>query len=104
MGLVDSELDEVPVFCMQKLGRQARASWVNSEFQSIEPFKGIEFDETAIDTKKIPFYEGNIITQLIKWISVDHSLISFTIQELQSFFTKVIEENELRIKKKKRKI
>ena len=44
MGLVDSELDEVPVFCMQKLGRQARASWVNSEFQSIEPFKGIEFD------------------------------------------------------------
>ena len=102
MGLVDSELDEVPVFCMQKLGRQARASWVNSEFQSIEPFKGIEFDETAIDTKKIPFYEGNIITQLIKWISVDHSFNFFHDPGItEFFFTKVIEENELRIKKEK---
>ena len=98
----DSELDEVPVFCMQKLGRQARASWVNSEFQSIEPFEGIEFDETAIDTKKIPFYEGNIITQLIKWISVDHSFNFFHDPGItEFFFTKVIEENELRIKKEK---
>tara|TARA_S200000501_G_scaffold98676_1_gene92003 strand:- start:4100 stop:5848 length:1749 start_codon:yes stop_codon:yes gene_type:complete len=102
MGLVDSELDEVPVFCMQKLGRQAKASWINSEFQLIEPFEGIEYDEAIVDKRKIPFYEGNILTQLIKWISVDHTFNFFQDPGItEFFFTKVIEENELRIKKEK---
>ena len=91
LGLERSDLDDIPVFCPQKLGRQAKSAWELSDFRLSVPFEGI--DATESNTEKLPYYEANILTQLINSIALGHSFNLFGEPGIVDFFfTKVIPE------------
>ncbi len=91
LGLERSDLDDIPVFCPQKLGRQAKSAWELSDFRLSIPLEGI--DASGLNTAKLPYYEANILTQLIKSIALEHSFNLFGEPGIKDFFfTKVIPE------------
>ena len=93
LGLEQSELDDIPVFCPQKLGRQAKKAWELSDFRLSIPFEGLELEENQ--AQKLPYYESNILTQLIKSISFEYSFNFFGEPGIKEFFfTEVIPEIE----------
>ena len=91
LGLERSDLDDIPVFCPQKLGRQAKSAWELSDFRLSVPLEGI--DVAGLNTSKLPYYEANILTQLINSIALEHSFNLFGEPGIKDFFfTKVIPE------------
>ncbi|MEL1226419.1 MAG: hypothetical protein VW963_06705 [Candidatus Neomarinimicrobiota bacterium] len=93
LGLEKSELDDIPIFCPQKLGRQAKSAWELSDFRMSTPFENILVDD--VNTQKLPYYEANILTQLIKSIGLEHSFNLFGEPGItEFFFTQVIPEDD----------
>jgi hypothetical protein len=91
LGLIKSDLDDIPVFCPQKLGRQATGEWDRSDFNASVPFDGIDTSNKNIDG--LPQYEANILTQLIKSNCTDHSFNFFNEPGItEFFFTEVIKD------------
>jgi len=84
LGLEDSYLDDIPVFCPQKLGRQAISAWETSDFRISIPFDGIEINNQSVDD--IPEYEANILTQLMISTSVNNSFNFFDDSGITDFF------------------
>ena len=92
LGLEKSELDDIPIFCPQKLGRQAKSAWELSDFRMSTPFENVVVDD--VNTQKLPYYEANILTQLINSIGLEHSFNLFGEPGITDFFfTQVIPEN-----------
>ena len=93
LGLEKSELDDIPIFCPQKLGRQAKSAWELSDFRMSTPFENIVVDD--VNTQKLPYYEANILTQLINSIGLEHSFNLFGEPGItEFFFTQVIPEDD----------
>ena len=93
LGLEESDLDDIPVFCPQKLGRQAKSVWEKSDFRLSIPLENILIEGT--NQKKLPYYEANILTQLMGNIALEHSFNFFHDPGLTDFFyTQVIPEEE----------
>ena len=93
LGLEKSELDDIPIFCPQKLGRQAKSAWELSDFRMSTPFENIVVDD--VNTQKLPYYEANILTQLINSIGLEHSFNLIGEPGItEFFFTKVIPEDD----------
>ena len=93
LGLEKSELDDIPIFCPQKLGRQAKSAWELSDFRMSTPFENVVVDD--VNTQKLPYYEANILTQLINSIGLEHSFNLFGEPGITDFFfTQVIPEND----------
>ena len=93
LGLEKSELDDIPIFCPQKLGRQAKSAWELSDFRMSTPFENIVVDD--LNTQKLPYYEANILTQLINSIGLEHSFNLFGEPGItEFFFTQVIPEDD----------
>ncbi len=93
LGLETSDLDDIPVFCPQKLGRQAKTAWELSDFRLSTPFEGMK---VAQNTEKLPYYEANILSQLVSSIALDHSFNFFHESGITDFFfTKVIPDIEV---------
>ncbi len=89
LGLEKSDLDDIPVFCPQKLGRQAISAWELSDFRVSSPFDGVDVDEVSI--AGLPQYEANILSQLMTSIALDYSFNFFEEPGITDFFfTKVI--------------
>jgi len=89
LGLEKSELDDIPIFCPQKLGRQAKSAWELSDFRLSVPFENVEVE--GVNPEKLPYYEANILTQLINSIGLEHSFNLFGEPGITDFFfTKVI--------------
>ena len=89
LGLEKSDLDDIPVFCPQKLGRQATSAWESSDFRVSIPFDGVGVDEVII--AGLPHYEANILSQLMTNISLEYSFNFFEDPGIKDFFfTKVI--------------
>lgn len=89
LGLEKSELDDIPIFCPQKLGRQAKSAWELSDFRLSVPFENVEVQ--GVNPEKLPYYEVNILTQLINSIGLEHSFNLFGEPGITDFFfTKVI--------------
>lgn len=89
LGLEKSDLDDIPVFCPQKLGRQATSAWELSDFRVSIPFDRVDVDEGSI--AGLPQYEANILSQLMTTIALDHSFNFFAEPGITDFFfTKVI--------------
>ena len=84
LGLEDSYLDDIPVFCPQKLGRQAISAWETSDLRISIPFDGIEINNQSVDD--IPEYEANILTQLMISTSVNNSFNFFDDSGITDFF------------------
>ena len=99
LGLIESDLDDIPVFCPQKFGRQATAAWEIADFRLGDPFDDIGIDN--LDVSKIPYYEANILTQLILNINTNHSFNFFNEQGITDFFftevipSEIVEDEEL---------
>ena len=88
LGLEKSDLDDIPVFCPQNLGRQAKTAWELSDFRPSIPFEGMQ---VAQNTEKLPYYEANILSELASSIALDHSFNFFHEPGITDFFfTKVI--------------
>ena len=93
LGLEKSELDDIPIFCPQKLGRQAKSAWELSDFRMSTPFENIILNDE--NTQKLPYYEANILTQLINSIGLEHSFNLFGEPGItEFFFTQVIPEDD----------
>ena len=93
LGLEKSELDDIPIFCPQKLGRQAKSAWELSDFRMSTPFENVVVDD--VNTQKLPYYEANILTQLISSIGLEHSFNLFGEPGItEFFFTQVIPEDD----------
>ena len=92
LGLEKSELDDIPIFCPQKLGRQAKSAWELSDFRMSTPFENVVVND--VNTQKLPYYEANILTQLINSIGLEHSFNLFGEPGItEFFFTQVIPED-----------
>ena len=92
LGLEESELDDIPVFCPQKLGRQSTAAWESSDLRIPSPFKDIDINDQHVEG--IPEFEANQLTQLITSQSVGHSFNFFDEPGIVDFFfTNVIPTN-----------
>ena len=93
LGLEKSELDDIPIFCPQKLGRQAKSAWELSDFRMSTPFENVVVDD--VNTQKLPYYEANILTQLINSIGLEHSFNLFGEPGItEFFFTQVIPDDD----------
>ena len=93
LGLEKSDLDDIPIFCPQKLGRQAKSAWELSDFRMSTPFENVVVDD--VNTQKLPYYEANILTQLINSIGLEHSFNLFGEPGItEFFFTHVIPEDD----------
>lgn len=89
LGLEKSDLDDVPVFCPQKLGRQASSAWEFSDFRPSIPFENVNLAVPI--SSNIPQYEANILSQLISSNCIGFSMNFFEEPGItEFFFTKVI--------------
>jgi len=84
LGLEESELDDIPVFCPQKLGRQSTAAWESSDLRIPLPFEGVDINDQYVGG--IPEFEANQLTQLITSPSVGHSFNFFDEPGIVDFF------------------
>jgi len=86
LGLIKSDLDDIPVFSPQKLGRQAKESWSPSDLRYLDPFANIELNQGNIFLSGVPDYDQNVFSMLINSINTDHSFNFFEEQGLKDFF------------------
>ena len=94
LGLESSELDDIPVYCPQKLGRQATSAWELSDFRMSIPFFKLNLEDS--DIAELPNYEANIMSELITSIAIEHSFNFFDDPDIiDFFFTKVIPSLEI---------
>ena len=83
LGFQESREENIPVFCAQKLGRQAKNAWELSDYRSSIPFENIKL-ETKVN--RIPFYEANILSELITNQSINFSFNLFEDESIVEFF------------------
>ena len=83
LGLEKSDLDDIPVFCPQKLGRQAKRAWELSDFRMIIPLDGVAVEGRP---EKLPYYETNILTKMIHTKTLDKSFNFFKEPGITEFF------------------
>ena len=100
LGLVESDLDDIPVFSPQKLGRQAKQSWSSSDLRYLEPFVDIELNQSNIFLAGVPDYDQNVISMLINSINTDYSFNFFEEQGLTDFFFTTVLDTYQKTKEK----
>jgi len=83
LGFQESDQEPIPVFCAQKLGRQAKNAWELSDYRSSIPFENIKL-ETKVN--RLPFYEANILSALITNQSINFSFNLFEDEGIVEFF------------------
>ena len=83
LGFQESDEENIPVFCAQKLGRQAQNAWELSDYRSSIPFENIKL-ETKVN--RLPFYEANILSALITNQSINFSFNLFEDEGIVEFF------------------
>ena len=86
--LIESDIDDVPIYSPDKLGRQALSCWDRSDLRKLLPFE--ELKKSSSLDEKINHYESNILTSLAKGASVRHSFNFFEEEKISDFlFTEV---------------
>ena len=83
LGFEESNEEQIPVFCAQKLGRQAKNAWELSDYRPSIPFENIKL-ETKLN--KLPFYEANILSALITNQAINFSFNLFEDEGIVEFF------------------
>ena len=93
LKLIQSDLDDIPVYSPDKLGRQALACWENSDLRIMEPFDDLKLSSNLED--KIGHYESNILSCLAKGASSRHSFNFFEEEKISDFlFTEIFSEEK----------
>ena len=92
-NLIQSDLDDVPVYSPGKLGRQALAAWESSDLRVMEPLEGVEFGSDILANEIGAHYEANILTGLISGSAAGNSLNLFTEPDITDFlFTELFSD------------
>ena len=73
--LIQSDIDDIPVYSPDKLGRQALACWERSDLRKMEPFENIKLSSSLSENTN--HYESNILTSLVAGASSRHSFNFF---------------------------
>lgn len=100
LGLIKSDLDDIPVFSPQKLGRQAKQSWSSSDLRYLDPFLDVELNQGSIFLAGVPDYDQNVFSMLINSINTNHSLNFFEEQGLKDFFFTTVLDSYQKTKEK----
>tara|TARA_Y100001970_G_scaffold148760_1_gene182698 strand:- start:1418 stop:3160 length:1743 start_codon:yes stop_codon:yes gene_type:complete len=100
LGLEKSDLDDIPVFSPQKLGRQAKESWASSDIRYLESFSEIQLNEINVFLAGIPDYELNVFSMLINSINTDYSFNFFEEPGLTDFFFTTVLDSYKRTQEK----
>ena len=100
LGLIKSDLDDIPVFSPQKLGRQAKQSWSSSDLRYLDPFLDVELNQGSIFLAGVPDYDQNVFSMLINSINTNHSLNFFEEQGLTDFFFTTVLDSYQKTKEK----
>ena len=92
-NLIQSDLDDIPIYSPDKLGRQALSCWEKSDLRKMEPFE--DFKKSSSITENINHYESNILTSLALGASARHSFNFFEEEKISDFlFTEVFSEEK----------
>tara|TARA_B100000676_G_scaffold279817_1_gene303447 strand:- start:254 stop:1435 length:1182 start_codon:yes stop_codon:yes gene_type:complete len=92
-NLIQSDLDDIPIYSPDKLGRQALSCWEKSDLRKMEPFE--DFKKSSVITEKINHYEANILTSLALGAATRHSFNFFEEEKISDFlFTEVFSEEK----------
>ena len=91
--LIQSDIDDIPVYSPDKLGRQALACWERSDLRKMEPFENIKLSSSLSENTN--HYESNILTSLVAGASSRHSFNFFEEEKIFDFlFTEVFSEEK----------
>ena len=92
-NLIQSDLDDIPIYSPDKLGRQALSCWEKSDLRKMEPFEGLK--KSSAINENINHYESNILTCLALGASARHSFNFFEEEKISDFlFTEVFSEEK----------
>ena len=99
--LIESELDDVPIYSPCSLGRQAHKSWSKSDLRLEEPFSDENISSDFFIKELEPHFELNALSKLVKSKSIEFSFNFFSKSKITDFlFTKLdeaIEHNDTKI-------
>ena len=91
--LIPSDIDDVPVYSPDKLGRQALACWEKSDLRVMTPFDDMKLTSTISGTTD--HYESNVLTSLAIGASSRHSFNFFEEEKIYDFlFTEIFSEEK----------
>ena len=91
--LIPSDIDDVPVYSPDKLGRQALTCWEKSDLRVMTPFDDMKLTSTISGTTE--HYESNVLTCLAIGASSRHSFNFFEEEKIYDFlFTEIFSEEK----------
>ena len=91
--LIPSDIDDIPVYSPDKLGRQALACWEKSDLRVMTPFDDMKLTSSISGT--IDHYESNVLTSLAIGASSRHSFNFFEEEKIYDFlFTEIFSEEK----------
>jgi|TARA_B110000116_G_scaffold120327_1_gene104342 hypothetical protein len=91
--LIQSDIDDIPVYSPDKLGRQALECWTKSDLRIMKPFEDIKLTSSLGENTN--HYESNILTSLALGASSRHSFNFFDEEKIFDFlFTEVFSEEK----------
>ena len=94
-NLIQSDLDDVPIYSPGKLGRQALSKWESSDLRVMDPFDDVNFGSDILANEVVSHYESNILTGLIIGGAAGHSFNFFEEPEVTDFlFTELFSEEK----------
>ena len=91
--LIKSDINDVPIYSPDKLGRQALGCWEESDLRVMVPFDDMTL--TSALTESTSHYESNILTSLAVGASSRHSFNFFEEEKISDFlFTEIFSEEK----------
>ena len=91
--LIQSDIDDIPIYSPDKLGRQALSCWERSDLRKMDPFEDVKLSSNISDSTN--HYESNILTSLALGASSRHSFNFFDEEKISDFlFTEVFSEDK----------
>ena len=91
--LIQSDIDDIPIYSPDKLGRQALSCWERSDLRKMDPFEDVKLSSSISDSTN--HYESNILTSLALGASSRHSFNFFDEEKISDFlFTEVFSEDK----------
>ena len=91
--LIQSDIDDIPIYSPDKLGRQALSCWERSDLRKMDPFEDVKLSSSISDGTD--HYESNILTSLVLGASSRHSFNFFDEEKISDFlFTEVFSEEK----------
>ncbi len=91
--LIQSDIDDIPIYSPDKLGRQALSCWERTDMRRMVPYEDLKKSSSIIEN--INHYESNVLTCLAFGAASRHSFNFFEDEKISDFlFTEVFSEEK----------